>query len=170
MIRAARFSNRHTLKALARLERASGRGIITTNADDQDSRLLASVVMSRLHLHPASVRDEWVCGYSHCRLQLASGLICIFRQVAHDFEELLILLADEKAVSHEAVEGSHCSRVLCRGRANDRNGRKRSVVISEEMGWLGHDQVGLQRIPLERFRVRLRLGTLEVDKRRCCAR
>jgi hypothetical protein len=41
------------------------------------------------------------------------------------------------------------------------NRRKLSVVVGEEMGWLGHDQVGLQRIPFEGFRVRLSLRVSE---------
>jgi hypothetical protein len=48
------------------------------------------------------------CSCLFCHLQLASGLICLFCQTVHDSKELL-RLADEKAVSREAVERSHRS-------------------------------------------------------------
>ena len=59
---------------------------------------------------------------------------------------------------------------LCRGRANDRNGRKPSVVIRKKMGWLGHDQVGLQCVPVEGFRIRFSLGVSQGCERHRCPR
>ena len=73
-------------------------------------------------------------------------------------------MTDEKPVVDEALNSGHCTRVFCGRRTNDRNRRELSVDIGEEVCWFGHDQVGLERIPLERFRIRLSLGGSEIRK------
>ena len=72
------------------------------------------------------------------------------------------LLAKEKPVIDESTDSCRCAIESCGSRANDRN---RPELLVKEVCGLGHDQVGLQSVPREGFRIRLPLGTLEVRKR-----
>ena len=98
---------------------------------------------------------------------IASGRISLFRQVTHHFKELLVFLADEESIRHETIESGHGARILRRRRADDRDRRE---VFVQKVSRLGHDQVGLQSIPLQGFRVRFALRLSQVSKRNLCAR
>jgi hypothetical protein len=96
------------------------------------------------------------------RLESAPSLIRLLRQAEHDLQELGILLADEQPVIHKALERGHCSTILVRGGTNDRNGGK---LLVEEVGWLGHDEVGLQGVAFEGLGIGLSLSVCEGCKR-----
>ena len=79
----------------------------------------------------------------------------------------MLRLADEEPVIHEALNSGHGAVEFCGCWANDSDGTQ---VRIEEMGRLGHDEVGLQRIAVEGLGIRLALGSRERRERYGCAR
>jgi hypothetical protein len=99
-------------------------------------------------------------------LELARGLVRFVSQLEEQVEEVL-RLADEEPVIHETLKGGDSAPELSGRRANDGD---RTQAWVDEMGWLGHDQVSLQRIAVEGLGIRLALGSRERRERYCCAR
>src|SRR5712692_4676778 len=99
-----------------------------------------------------------------CVLELTPCVVRFVGEIEEDIEELF-LLADEEPVVLETLNGSDGTAELSGSWANDGNGPKGRV---EEVGWLGHDEVGLQRIAVERLGIRLSLGCGEGRKRDAC--
>jgi len=79
----------------------------------------------------------------------------------------MLRLADEEPVIHEALNSGDSTVEFCGCWANDSDGTQ---VRIEEMGRLGHDEVGLQRIAVEGLGIRLALGSRERRERYGCAR
>ena len=67
---------------------------------------------------------------------LSSSRIGLLREVTHHLKKLLVFLADEEPVGHEAVKRGHGARILRRARTNNRDGRE---VFVEEVSRFGHD-------------------------------
>src|ERR1700751_2277534 len=86
-------------------------------------------------------------------LDLTRCLVRFVSQIEEQVEEML-RLADEKPVIHETLKGSNSAAELSGRWANDGDGTQAWV---DEMGWLGHDQVGLQCVAVQRLGIRLAL-------------
>jgi hypothetical protein len=99
-------------------------------------------------------------------LELARGLVRFVSQIEEEIEKLL-RLADEEPVIDETLKRGNSAAELSGRRANDGDGAQAGV---DEMGWLGHDQVGLQCIAVERLGIRLALGRRQSGERYGCAR
>src|SRR3984957_11461737 len=101
------------------------------------------------------------------RLEPTRSCIRLLCETEHHPQKLWIPLADEESVIHKALKRGDCSTIFCRGGTNDRNGRK---LLVEEVGWLGHDQGGLQGVAFQGLRIGLSLGVSESCKGDRCAR
>ena len=116
----------------------------------------------------ATIRQlELLClTFPPCRIR-----VCC--QIAQHFKKRR-RLADEKPVRGKRLDCSHCSP-FCFGWTNDRTHRELSA---EERAWLRHDQIGLEILPAERRRVKvrkrqsrvLRVGQGSDRRRHCCPR
>src|SRR5258708_1608688 len=100
-----------------------------------------------------------------CRLELAASRIGFFSQThqhRHDPGVVFIGLGIyEKTVLDKCLDSGGRATKSCRGRANDGH---RAELLVQEVGWLGHDQVGLQSVAVEGFRIRFPLSSLEIRK------
>jgi len=94
----------------------------------------------------------WVRGW--LGLELSRGLVRFVGQIEEDVEELL-RLADEEPVIHKTLKRGNSAAELCGSGANDGYGLEIRVY---EVRWLGHDEIGLQRIACDRLGIRLSLG------------
>jgi len=73
------------------------------------------------------------------RLELATGFVGVFREIAQEFKELWGL-AYEQTVSGEPLDGTH-GRAFRLSGTNDGNDGE---LFVQEYGWFRHDQVLLQ--------------------------
>src|SRR5882762_9943077 len=105
------------------------------------------------------------CRLPRC-LELATGLVSLFRQLHERVDDPGVVFIGlgiyEKSVCYKSLDSGRRATESRRGRADDGH---RAELLVQEVGWFGHDQVGLQSVSLQGFRIRLPLGSLEVRKR-----
>jgi hypothetical protein len=99
-------------------------------------------------------------------LELTSRLVGFVGQIKEEIGELL-RLADEEAVVHETLNGGDGTAESCGCWANDGDRPEAGI---EEMRWLRHDEVGLERIAVEGLGICLALGLRQSGERYSCAR
>ena len=87
-------------------------------------------------------------------LELTRCLVRFVSQLEEEVREML-RLADEEAVIDETLNGSDGAAEFCGCWANDGDGTQ---AVIEEVRWFGHDEIGLQRIAVERLGVCFALG------------
>ena len=118
----------------------------------------------RIGLGPVTAKVRWdfvrLCLWKS--LELATGFVGFFSQLQehlHDAGVLARFGVEEKSIRGESVNGRRRTVEFCRSGANDGHGPE---LLVQEMGWLRHDQVGLESIPVQRFRARLALRLSQV--------
>src|SRR4029077_2650622 len=129
-------------------------------------------------VHPAGFSAGWrpvatetTAAAAECKrqryrgLELATRLVRFFRQLhqnSHEAGVVVCFWIKEQAILREAEDRSDGAPVFNRRRTNDGNGSELGV---KEVGWLGHDQVSLQCIAIERFGIRLPQADVKVRER-----
>src|SRR5437016_1148242 len=87
--------------------------------------------------------------------QLAFGGISRTGQSPDGLKELRRLTLEQQIV-RECLDRRDCTRILRERRTDDRAGRQ--TLLSNEVAWLGQDQVGLEVLSPERRGIEIRKG------------